>query len=910
MRIGLLGPLVVETDDGEPVDVRGKRLRWLLIRLAMKPGVVVPADHLIADLWGDEPPVDGAAALQSAVSRLRRALPEPVIVSKHPGYYLDVPPEHVDVRRFERTLDPALWRGEPFEDAPFAERAAARLKEVRCDMLGLEQFATENPLREDLQARLMLALHASGRRSDALAVYERTRVVLAEELGVSPGAELAEAHLTVLRTEPERRRGNLPAPVSSLVGRADDLARIAALLAEHRLVTLTGFGGVGKTRLAVTHARSCEEAWLVELDSAADPLSALDAALGPNPLAADPFARLGSCLVVLDNCEHVVESAAALCARLLAAAPGVRVLATSREPLGIPGEVVHPVAPLDSAHAVELFSARVGRPVRGAERLCRELDGIPLALELAAARARTLTVAELTSRLDSRLQLLDRGVRTGPARHRTLRAVVDWSWDLLPDDERSLLSRLSVFAGGATAEAVTVVTGADDLWSTVDLLSALVDKSLVVRSGDRYRLLATVREYASERLTDQHVRFAHAVYYSSLAARLEPVLRTADQLAALSTSETERGNLDAALDFLVSGGHFAFAARLIASRAWHWLVMTRRFDELRRWASLVPDDPLCTALANLGEPAARPALLRLWDTETPTALCAMLLTNGQVWGQQEVASRLWDLSFRMDDGTDRWNAGFAALLRGVIAGEFSAGSAHYAEEMYEDALLEFQAVGDRWAIVYALSCLAMVLTNRGAFADALSALEQAGSIAAELGDVLVPMSLLVQTARLRARTGDLAGARADLDRAGPPFDALERARIAQARADIAYFSGDLTAAAMLYRAALAVDVHVAAHQFRATLHTGLALALTRLGDLDTARAEHSTALEVVSASADGPARALVWEGYADWLGATGDLPGALAALRKAESLRGANLSSDPAVVALRGRCEAEVVADR
>ncbi|WP_285753440.1 BTAD domain-containing putative transcriptional regulator [Lentzea sp. NBRC 105346] len=882
----------------------GKRLRWLLIRLAMEPGRVVPAERLIADLWGDEPPGDGAASLQSAVSRLRKALPANVIVSQHPGYYLDVPPENVDVHRFERTLDPALWRGEPFEGAPFARQAAARLSELRRDVVGLEQLAAENPLREDLQARLMLTLHESGRRSDALAVYERTREALSEELGVSPGAELAEAHLTVLRTEPQRRKGNLPAPVSSFIGRTDDVERVSTMLNNHRLVTLTGFGGVGKTRLALEYAADAGEAWLVELDSASDPEAALDAALGPNPLGVDPLSRLGECLVVLDNCEHVVETAAAFCARLLAAAPGVRVLATSREPLGIPGEVVHPVTPLPEEQAVELFSARVGGSVAGAELLCRELDGIPLALELAAARARTLTMTELTSRLDSRLRLLDRGVRTGPARHRTLRAVIDWSWELLSPEERDFLARLSVFAGSATAEAIAIVTGAGDLWAALDVLSALVDKSLVVRSGDRFRLLETVREYAAERLTEAEPRFLHAVHYSSLAARLEPVLRSSDQLSALAVFEAERANLDAALEFLVSRKDFPIAARLVANRAWHWLVITRRFGEMRRWAARIPGDPLCLALSGDIKAATE-----LWDTERPTALCALLLTSGGTWGQQEVAPKLFDLAFRLGDTDDPWMRGFSALLQGVVAGEFSAGSAHYAEEMYEDALDAFREIGDRWAISFALSCLALVLINRGAFAEALSTLEEARTIAASLGEVLVPMSLLVQTSRLRARLGDFDGARADLDRAGAPADTLERARMAQARADIAYFSGDFAAAESLYRATLAVEVMEQVYQFRSTVHTGLALTLTRLGRLDEARAAHTDALNVVSSSADGPARALVWEGYADWLGATGDFAGALRALDKAVELRGAIPNSDPAVVALRDRCLAEVGVD-
>ncbi len=455
MRVNVLGSLQVVAD-GAPVEVRGKRLRWLLIRLAMEPGRVVPVDRLIADLWPDEPPVDGPAALQSLVSRLRRVVGAAAVSSHALGYRLEA---STDVEEFARTRDAALWRGAAFEDAPFAVDEAVRLALLRDDLAGLAALAAAHPLREDVQARLMLALHAAGRRSDALGVFERVRAALADSLGVDPGEALAAAHLTVLR---ERAvRGNLPASVGSFVGRDADLARLAQLLRDNRLVTLTGFGGVGKTRLALTYAASVAEAWFVELDSAAEPLAALDAALGPNPLAAPVFSRLGSSLVVLDNCEHVVDAAASLCERLLASAPSAAVLATSREPLGIPGEVVFPVAPLDLDHAVRLFAARVGTAFDGAvvRRVCAALDGIPLAVELAAARARSLSPAQLEARVGSRLRLLDRGARTGPARHRTLRAVIDWSWELLSGAERALLARLAVFVGGATAAAVHEVCG-------------------------------------------------------------------------------------------------------------------------------------------------------------------------------------------------------------------------------------------------------------------------------------------------------------------------------------------------------------------------------------------------------------------------------------------------------------------
>ncbi|MFD9700470.1 BTAD domain-containing putative transcriptional regulator [Lentzea sp. NPDC059081] len=1075
MRVNVLGPLQVVVD-GAPVEVRGKRLRWLLIRLAMEPGRVVAAERLIADLWPDEPPVDGVAALQSLVSRLRRTVGAASVSSHAAGYRLDA---STDVEEFERTRDAALWRGAAFEEAPFAVDEAVRLALLRDDLAGLEALAAAHPVREDVQARLMLALHAAGRRSDALALFERVRADLADSLGVDPGEALAAAHLTVLRERTSR--GNLPAPVGSFVGREPDLAVLATSLRDNRLVTLTGFGGVGKTRLALTHAASVPQAWFVELDSSAEPLAALDAALGPNPLATPVFSRLGSSLVVLDNCEHVVDAAASLCVRLLAEAPDARVLATSREPLGIPGEVVLPVAPLDLDHAVRLFAARVGSAFDSdvVRRVCAALDGIPLAVELAAARARSLSAAQLESRVDSRLRLLDRGSRTGPARHRTLRAVIDWSWELLDDVERLLLARMAVFVGGATAAAVhevcgdglgdigelgeardgggvhgggvhgggvhggdvmrgggptrnageallggaavsgdaavpgpaavfgglavprgeTLAGGAvaggstahrtayrpdsgappsaaappsdsaapppdaaappsdsaappsdsaapppdaaapppnaaaagsrrgtpepgtptsqrtqhprqdQSLWDTEDLLASLVEKSLVVRTGERYRLLETVREYALEQGHADPAK--HAAYYVAVAERYEPLLRGPGQLEALRVFDVERANLDAAQAWAVEHEH-GVARRMMAARTWHWLVMTKRFEEIRRWAAVTPDDPVSGVVASLGTPAALAAAERLWQEDLPTALCALMLTSGQVWGDPELGRRLEALAVRLDASPDEWMRAFAALVRGLVAGEFSEGAAPAAEAGYREAVERFRAVGDRWAVVFGLSCLVMVLINRGEFTEAFTAVSEARRVTAELGEpesVLVPMSVLMQAARIKIRIGDFAGAREDLELVPASRHELDRARLAQARGEVAYFSGDFEQAVALYRQALGATEGSPAHQFRATVHASLGLALTRLGNLGEAGLHHGKAMETVRASADGPARALVLEWYADWVFAQGDPRGAGDVLDEAERLRGGP-SSDPAVVQLRDRVRAEVGVDR
>jgi predicted ATPase/DNA-binding SARP family transcriptional activator len=962
LRIGLLGPLQVHSGEGVPVDVRGARLRVLLLRLALDAGQVVGQDQLVDALWPTDPPVDATAALQSLVSRLRRALAEPVISSHATGYRLDVPREHVDAWEFERAPEEHLgrWRGQPFLDAGeagFAVAPTARLVDLRLSAVerrggldALSQLCAEHPLRESAHARLMLALHADGRRADALAVYERVRHALADELGIDPGVELREAHLVVLRTSRAPGRTNLPAPVSSFVGRADDLDRITRSLETSRLVTLTGFGGVGKTRLAVAAAARLvpdlpDGVWLVELDAITDPAGLGPAVLslfGQNDLASvagaglggrvsdDPAERLSgrACLLVLDNCEHLVDAVAALVERLLAAAPRLRVLATSREPLSIAGEALYPVAPLPDDPAIALFADRAAaaRPgfavdestVDDVARVCRALDGIPLAVELAAARIRSLTPAQLAGRIDQRLRLLDKGNRVGSARHRTLRAVVDWSWDLLDGPERELLGKLSVFAGGATAEAVHRVCGGDDQWETLDLLSSLVDKSLVVVADERYRLLDTVREYAQEKLVDvDAARAAHLAHYLELAETAEPLLRTADQLTWIAVLDAEQANLDTALGHAVRTADADRAVRLFTARAWQWLVVRGRPREAGGWAAAVLDltwDPLCLLAAHGGgapQPidAVRRALAELWQAEHPTALCVMALAGVEPWQGRDLAAEVDAFARRLTGSADPWLRSAGELLRGVAAFEFSAGHAEEAERHYRTSLVGFRDIGDRWALVLTNTFLSIVLANRGEFAEALAVLLRARAFAEELGepeDILVPLTLLVQLARLRARVGDHAGAQEDLTRAQRfaegRGDPLELARVRLAWGELAYYRGDVAEAAARYRAALALAPSDAPPQFHATLHSGLGLSETRLGNTELAGELHHRALEIVATSQDGPARASVLEGLADWHRDRGDRAGTAAALAAARAARGAVGNSDPAVVALHAWC--------
>ncbi|GGT20487.1 BTAD domain-containing putative transcriptional regulator [Streptomyces purpureus] len=486
----------------------------------------------------------------------------------------------------------ALWRGAAYEDVadePFVREGARRLEEERLTALedlaearlALGEHATlapeltalvaRHPLRERLRATQLRALTGAGRQADALHSYEDLRTRLAEELGVDPGPELAALHTAILRGDlppddpagpaagpavpvPAPRPAALPTPLTRLVGRERDVEATARLLREARLVTLVGAGGVGKTRLAVETAYEAaydDGVWFVELAGhgrGADLAETVAAALGVRDDAAGPLSpgtpvaaaeRLAAALrgrdalLVLDNCEHVVAEAAELTVHLLRTAPGLRVLATSQEPLGLPGETVWPVEPLAPEDAVRLFAARATAADPGftlgpgttddVAEICRRLDGIPLALELAATRVRALGTRALAARLGDRFRLLTNGQRGAPPRQQTLRAMIDWSWELLSVPERIVLRRLAVHRDGCTLGAAEAVCGGDGVprEDVVELLSRLVDRSLVVRSGERYRLLESVAAYALERLRDvadeDAVRARHRAFYLSLA---------------------------------------------------------------------------------------------------------------------------------------------------------------------------------------------------------------------------------------------------------------------------------------------------------------------------------------------------------------------------------------------------------
>ncbi|MCH0571995.1 winged helix-turn-helix domain-containing protein [Streptomyces sp. MUM 136J] len=546
----------------------------------------------------------------------------------------------------------ALWRGPALADLPdrtAATRAQAlRLEAARARAearlcLGrahdavpeLQELTAAHPYDEPLRALLLRALRDCGRTADALAAYDAARRILADGLGADPGPELRALHAELL--DPARRSmpapepaagpaprhlpartGNIRPRLTSFVGREPELAALRSDLRRARLVTLIGPGGSGKTRLAEEAAAGIEQAWLAELAPLDRPEAvpgAVVSALGlretvllANDLATpqdDPVALLvDHCaprghLLILDNCEHVVGAVADLAEILLTRCPRLTILATSREPLGVPGEAVRPVEPLRPDQAHRLFRERAAtvRPdadgtLSGQEavaEICRRLDGLPLAIELAAARLRMLTPRQIADRLDDRFRLLTSGSRTALPRQQTLRAVVDWSWDLLDERERTALCEMSVFAGGwdlAAAEAVC--TG-----PVAELVGALVDKSLVVATpyasgceqeaspGMRYRMLETIHEYAVERAAEvpglrAGAERRHRAWVSALAARAEPRLRSAAQLPWIARLETELDNIRAALHRALTAGDEEGAGALCLALGWFWWLRNYR----------------------------------------------------------------------------------------------------------------------------------------------------------------------------------------------------------------------------------------------------------------------------------------------------------------------------------------------
>ncbi|SDG67915.1 Predicted ATPase [Lentzea fradiae] len=795
----MLGPVEVRGDQGV-VAVAAPRQRALLALLALEAGRVVGHDRLVDGLY-PEPPSGAVNALQSQVSRLRRSVPG-LLVEHHPaGYRLVADPSDVDAHRCAELLDAgrgaqalALWRGTALADvdAPFAEQARHRLTElfVRSVLAGgtiadLCELLARHPLREDVRAAVMRALHRDGHTSEALRVFEQGRALLADELGVDPSPVLAAAHVEVLRAAAPHR--GVPEQLTSFVGRDDDLRRVTAQLAGHRLVTLVGPGGTGKTRLAAeVAARDRGEVAFVDLSATTDVARALLDGVGAREAglldgaAAGVEQRLRAALsareilLVADNCEHVVDEAARVLGGLLTTCAGVRVLATSREPLGITGETLHPVTGLDEAAAARLFGDRARAVAPGftgehalVAEVCRRLDGIALAVELAAARVRTLPLSEIAARLDDRFRLLSHGPRTAAPRHRTLHAVVEWSWELLDDAERDLAARFTVFTGSASLAAVTAVTGSD-----VGVLTSLVDKSLVEMHGDRYRMLDTIRAFCAARAPDLRAR--HARWFLDRAREAEPHLRSHDQVRWLASLTADHDDLVAAVTW-ATGHDPCLALRLVAALStYYWFrglrteAATRAEAVLRACGETPPpgleqEYALCLLIAWPVATGDQTARIRQADALThsltgPPRFPIMTMMWGMALGAPESGSPVWHHRTRML-GDDPWSAALALVGDGLMARQ--SGDQAAGEQLLRRGAQAFTRIGDRWGAALAFAQLSELTLASGDAVAALEHAERARALLRELGATEDTAEAVTARGHARLAAGDLDAARTD-----------------------------------------------------------------------------------------------------------------------------------------------------
>ena len=924
----------------------------------------------------------------------------------------------------------ALWRGPALADIAETEAgrsAIARLDELRLAALEdradaelrltaagnkaavdprpdgplvaeLEGLLAANPARETLAGLLMRALTAAGRRGEALTVYQRVRERLADQLGTDPSPGLAALHTQILRGDGAARGpvavssrpavsavqaaatgSNLRAELTSFVGREADLGQVGILLREHRLVTLTGPGGSGKTRLAVEAARAALDAlpggaWLAELAPVTDPADVAPAVLSAFGLreqallqvsrtmpggdartaegGADPLDRLAAALatrqalLVLDNCEHLVASAATLADRVLARCPEMRILATSREPLNITGEVRWPVGPLalppeqpewpGSYAAVLLFTERARAVSPGFEltagnadavaRICRALDGMPLAIELAAARTRTMAPEQIAARLDDRFRLLTDGSRTALPRHQTLRAVVDWSWDLLDEAERALLRRLSVFAGGATlAAAERVCAGppvpAEDVF---DLLTALADKSLLTvrqaEDGPRYGMLEIIKAYARERLAEagepEALRRAHGRYFLGLVdENLEEQLGPG-QLGWLRRVAADQDNLHAAVRGAIAARDGELAAALVGAAGWYWWLRSLKKEggdlaaEALEMIAALPDaarraiDPGRLAIAyGMGG-------LLTFDTPRQGGAPALFETASQLAArlpQEDNPVLRITAALAEVVGTRRpppfpaveaavadpypWVSAMARILRGQISLNYGQPAA--AEADFRAAVASFAEVGERWGLAMSVGSLAMLEGWDGLFAAAAEHYHQAAELAGELGTTEDEVQFRLWLARQLWLLGgsDRGRSRGELARALQGAEELNWPEVTAfagyMAGDLARLDGDLAAArAHLGRAEAAAAQTGVVSQIRAVTQVCLGYLAAAEGDLAAAQAHHERAIADALPTKDSPVIAGALAGLANLAFREGDPERAATLLGAAVGVRG------------------------
>ena len=901
VRIGFFGGLGV--DDGT---VTGAMQRALLFRLAIDAGTVVATRTLVDDLWPDDAPENARAALQSIVSRLRSQLPAGAIESDPGGYRLVVARDDVDVLEFQDLVaaasaerDPALatralavWRGEPWHPE------------------GFEWFAAE--LLDD-----------------------RTRAL---ELG---GTVHAPVH-------------DVPAPLTDLIGRDLDLALTRSQLAANRIVTIIGPGGAGKTSLALALAREREHALFVELAPvgagevwpAVLGASGRDLRLGEAPTASGTEDRVISALggrdlvLVLDNCEHLVEEASHVVSELLRALPRLRVLATSREPLGVVGEAFVPIGALDRAGALELFERRTvaarGYGLDDDERrlalvVCDRLDRLALAIELAAARLRTMTLTEISAGLDDRFTLLASGPRSALPRHQTLWSLIDWSWDLLDDDERAALCALAVFPAGVSARAGL----AEQLELPADIFDQLVDRSLLQRTQGRFRTLETIREYGIHRLAQDGqlatARENQAQFMATGARAHDAMLRGSGIHEAIAWFDVEEDNLAAALRHAVDAPLPALSVQLAAACGWYWTVRDRHLDAIAWFDQVLahtegdPSDEarIVTLMSHLSraftgdtawndpsvqEQRARDALAV--SALEPVAagghpllqvLSPLLLSFGSALGN-ESWPYLVDIPNGDDLGLDEWPTAILHVMRAALAenrGDIETEGVSSAR-----ALEMFDRIGDEWGLALARQIRSEWLSLNGRLEEALEMTDQSSAGMREITsaqDALQQQGLSL-TLLLRLGRADEAQERVQgmLDAAHDDGGSRLIVQATVLAATVALARNDLDSARDLLARVdeLLPDWPAIYPQLLASIELTRGCILVREGRLDESLVALRASAEIALASGDHPIIAQVALGFGELALARGETDEAFRALELAVAIRGVLETTDPRVAAL------------
>jgi predicted ATPase/DNA-binding SARP family transcriptional activator len=869
-RLGVLGAVTFERR-GERLSLGGPKAQQVVAVLVAHHRRSVSSDLLIDTLWDGEPPPSAAGTLQSHISRLRGVLEPEIVITREPdGYRLDAPPSAVDAERFEhlvdgcadqaaadvvRRLDEALrlWRGPAFgthADLDPVRPEAVRLEELRlvawerwaaarlelgdaAAVVGdLESIVDRHPFRERFCVLLMLALHRAGRTAEALRRGNELRTRLRDETGLDVSAAVREAEALILGDEQARPsavsspagsvRGSKLLGSTSFVGREPEVAEIVRSLQHHAVVTVTGPGGVGKTRLALRCAaqvaeETARDVIVVEFATLRDPDGVVPLIAHGLDIQQRQYRTLDETIVeyltprrdllVLDNCEHLTDVIAPLVDRVRSACPDLRMLATSREPLGLAGERVAVIAPLAlpsresvtladirDSPAVELFVSRAQISVPEFElrednahsvaEICRRLDGLPLGLELAAARLRSLGVQTLADRLAQRVQSLGQRQRSGDGRHHTLLDLVRWSYDLLDPHARSIFAQLAVFAGGFELDAVDAVCRARDgdrARDTVEALSDLVEKSMVVvvdRDVPRYRQLEPLREFALDRLVEDgsldEVEDRHLEWFVGLAERGAIGIDTRDEARWSARLDGNLDNFRAAFQFAARIGDADRALRLVA--ALRELSFRRVKYEVTTWAGTAAAIPgadehpaYATALAMDGYGhwvrgdldaairLARAALdIEAADTST-SGLPERVLGNAIFYLGEPAEALQWMHQMLQSARNARDPARLAHALYMQSVAQTSLGDTVRGAVLAGEARAAADAAGSATALSQASYALGLALEGTDQ-EEALGHLDAAARLAASAGNRWVETFALTEVHWLRARRGEHAAA--------------------------------------------------------------------------------------------------------------------------------------------------------